>query len=109
MRLEAFRVQEYKRIKDTGWVSCRDLTVLVGKNEAGKSAILRALSKLNPSDGEKYDALREFPRRRFSDEFDEETEVARGRFRLNDVERAELAEITPLLRNVETVEISRCY
>ncbi len=41
MRLEAFRVQNYKRIADTGLVSCRDLTVFVGKNESGKSAIWR--------------------------------------------------------------------
>ena len=59
MRLTAFRVQNYKRIEDTGWIECRDLTVLVGKNEAGKSAILRGLSKLNPSDDEEYDA--QFP------------------------------------------------
>lgn len=49
MKLDAFRVQNYKRIADTGWVSARALTVLVGKNEAGKSAVLRGLSKLKPS------------------------------------------------------------
>src|SRR2546428_12272964 len=69
MRLEAFRVQNYKKIRDTGWVSCRDLTCFVGKNESGKSATFRALSKLNPSDGEKLDGLKEFPRRRYTDEF----------------------------------------
>ena len=36
MRLANFRVQNFKRIEDTGWIDCRDLTVLVGKNEAGK-------------------------------------------------------------------------
>jgi hypothetical protein len=70
--LEAFRVQNYKRVEDTGWIGCRDLTLLVGKNEDGKSAVLRALSKVKPSDGEQYDGLREFPRRRFTDEFDSE-------------------------------------
>ncbi len=43
MKLDAFRVQNYKRVEDTGWIGCRDLTVLVGKNEAGKSAVLRGL------------------------------------------------------------------
>jgi predicted ATPase len=50
MRLDAFRVQNYKKVRDTGWVTCRDLIVFVGKNEAGKSAVFRGLSKLNPSD-----------------------------------------------------------
>ncbi len=68
MRREAFRVENFKKVRDTGWVSCRDLLVFVGKKEAGKSAIFRGLSKLNPSDGEKYDALKEFPRRRYTDE-----------------------------------------
>ena len=111
MKLEAFRVQNYKRVADTDWVSCGDLTVLVGKNEAGKSAILRGLSKLNPSDGEKYDGLREFPRRRYTDEFDEDdpAEVASARFSLTDDERTELAEISPLVAEAKTVEITKNY
>jgi hypothetical protein len=109
MKLEAFRVQNYKRIEDTGWVSCRDLTVLVGKNEAGKSAILRGLSKLNPSDGEEYDGLREFPRRRFTDEYDESHEVASARFTLTESERAALVEISPLHAKTKTVTIGRRY
>ncbi|WP_409431023.1 AAA family ATPase [Mycobacterium sp. SMC-16] len=111
MKLEAFRVQNYKRVEDTDWVSCGDLTVLVGKNEAGKSAILRGLSKLNPSDGEKYDGLREFPRRRYTDEFDPDdpAEVASARFSLTDDERAELAEISPLIADAKTVVITKNY
>ncbi len=109
MRLEAFRVRNYKRIEDTGWVGVRDLTVLVGKNESGKSAVLRGLSKLRPSDGEGYDGLREFPRRRYSDEYDEDAVGASGRFSLNSADREALAEITPLLADVESVVISRKY
>lgn len=59
MKLEAFKVQNYKRIEDTGWVPAGDPTVLVGRNKAGKSANLRGVSKLNPSDGEKYDSLKQ--------------------------------------------------
>lgn len=103
LKLEAFRVQNYKRVEDTDWVSCGDLTLLVGKNEAGKSAILRGLSKLNPSDGEDYDGLREFPRRRYTDEFDEDSPAASGRFSLTEDERAELVEISPLLAGAKSV------
>jgi len=110
MRLESFRVQNYKKIADTGWVAVRDLTVLVGKNEAGKSAILRGLSKLNPSDGEAYDALKEFPRRRFSDEFEgKEWPVASGRFALDDAERAQVQSIAPPLKNTSHATITRYY
>jgi len=109
MKLEAFRVQNYKRVEDTDWVTCRNLTVLVGKNEAGKSAILRGLSKLNPSDGENYDALREFPRRRFTDEYKDSHQVASARFTLSPEEREALIDISPLHARTETVEISRRY
>ena len=109
MRLEEFRVQNYKRIEDTGWINCRDLTVLVGKNEAGKSALLRGLSKLNPSDGEKYDGLREFPRSRFSDEYDAADPVASAHFRLDTDEIEELEGITTLLSGVTHATVGRRY
>ena len=69
LKLTMFRVQNYKKINDTGWVGVGQMTAFVGKNEAGKSAVFRGLSKLNPSDGAKYDGLKEFPRRRYANEF----------------------------------------
>lgn len=109
MKIAAFRVQNYKRVEDTGWVSAHDLTVLVGKNEAGKSAILRGLSKINPSDGDEYDGLREFPRRRFSDEYDEGAPVASARFALSVEDVTALTEISPLLGKVKTATVTRYY
>ncbi len=41
MRVTAFRVQNYKKIRDTDWINAHELTAFVGKNEAGKSAIFR--------------------------------------------------------------------
>jgi hypothetical protein len=109
MRLANFRVQNFKRIEDTGWIDCRDLTVLVGKNEAGKSAVLRGLSKLNPSDGEEYDGLREFPRRRFSDEYNAAEVVASARYRLEAEEIEELKGISALLSGVTHAKVGRRY
>lgn len=44
MRLINFRIQNYKSIKNTSWCWLSyDLTMLAGKNESGKSAILEAL------------------------------------------------------------------
>jgi predicted ATPase len=110
VELEAFRVQNYKRIEDTGWINCRNLTVLVGKNEAGKSAVLRGLSKIKPSDGEGYDGLREFPRRRYTDEFDsQDWPVASARLKLDDDDRAELGADRGELTGVTVAEVTRHY
>ncbi|MEP7024649.1 MAG: AAA family ATPase [Actinomycetota bacterium] len=111
MDLEAFRVQNYKRIEDTGWITCRDLTVLVGKNEAGKSAVLRGLSKMKPSDEEEYDGLREFPRHRYTREFStRDWPVASVRLRVDGHDdHAQLTAIAPDLAGVTTAEVTRFY
>jgi predicted ATP-dependent endonuclease of OLD family len=44
VKLIKFRIQHYKSIKDSGYCSLADdLTILIGKNESGKTAILEAL------------------------------------------------------------------
>src|ERR1035437_2947359 len=110
MKLLKIRVQNYKKIRDTDWISCRDLTVFVGKNEAGKSALFRGLSKLNPSDGEKYDGLKEFPRRRYTDEFKtQDWPVASGLFKLSAQEQQELETRCPALKGANALECTRHY
>jgi hypothetical protein len=110
MQLEAFRIENYKKIRDTDWISCQTLTAFVGKNEAGKSATLRGLSKLNPSDGEKYDGLKEFPRRRYSDEFGLfDWPAASARFVLDEKEREAIGNLHVRLRVVKKVEVTRHY
>src|SRR5438445_12700622 len=103
MRMSKFRVQNYKKIEDTDWINSADITAFVGKNEAGKSAIFRGLSKLNPSDNEKYDGLKEFPRRRFATDFGrEDWPVASVEFRLSPEETTALKGISPLLANASS-------
>src|SRR5262249_8832418 len=76
----------------------------------GKSAVFRGLSKLNPSDNERYDALKEFPRRRYTDEYSSQAwPVASGRFVLDDEERQVLAQKCDLLKGVKKVEATRDY
>ena len=60
-----FRIQQYKRIEDTDWIDVGDVTSIVGKNEVGKTAIFRALSKLNPSDQEEFNRQSELPHRSY--------------------------------------------
>ena len=45
------------------------MTALVGRNEAGKTTVLKALHKLNPATPEPYDPQREFPRERYIRDF----------------------------------------
>ena len=43
MKLKSFRVTNFQSVFDSGPVDTGEITCLVGKNEAGKSAILKAL------------------------------------------------------------------
>jgi AAA ATPase domain/Overcoming lysogenization defect protein-like, TOPRIM domain len=105
-----FRVQNYKKVGDTDWVTCGDILTLVGKNESGKSSIFRGLSKLNPSDGEKYDGLKEFPRRRYTAEFKQQDwPVSSVEFELGKAEKDELVKIAPILKDVTYVTCTRHY
>ena len=58
------QVWKYKSIEDsTPVVIARDVTVLVGKNEAGKTAFLEALHKAMPLGSEKYEYVADYPRK----------------------------------------------
>ncbi len=48
MKLKWFRVQEFQSVKDSGIIKADEITCLVGKNEAGKTALLQALYRLHP-------------------------------------------------------------
>ena len=71
MKLTAtrFRVLNYRNIDDSGWIPLERVTAFVGRNEAGKTALLKALHKFNPASDESYNAQREFPRDRFTAEY----------------------------------------
>ena len=55
MKLAKVRITEFQSIQDSTEFEIGDVTCLVGKNEAGKTALLKALYRLNPiveSDGD---------------------------------------------------------
>lgn len=63
MRLAQFQVRKFRNIIDSGLINVEtDVTCLVGMNEAGKTAVLTALNRLNPSDGSKFEVQRDYPR-----------------------------------------------
>ena len=69
MQALAFRVQNYRNVEDSGWISLDRVTALVGRNESGKTTLLKALHKFNPATAEPYNGQRDFPRHRFTTEF----------------------------------------
>jgi energy-coupling factor transporter ATP-binding protein EcfA2 len=64
-----FRIQNYRNIDDSGWIELEQVTALVGRNESGKTALLKALHKFNPAVPQAYSAQKEFPRDRFTSDF----------------------------------------
>ena len=92
MRLVKARVRGYRSVIDSGWFDVENgKTILVGPNEAGKTAILQALQKLNPPEGiELFNPLRDYPRAKYDEEIgkggvDPKTyTVVEGHFSLED-------------------------
>jgi len=65
MKLEKVHVTNFRSVDDSEEFGVDPVTCLVGKNEAGKSAILLALAALNPhpSTPAAFDKERDYPRR----------------------------------------------
>ncbi|MBR3768809.1 MAG: AAA family ATPase [Clostridia bacterium] len=61
MKLEKYKVTNFRSVQDSGWIDCDDVTTLVGINESGKSNLLLALWKLNPAREGKIDILHDMP------------------------------------------------
>ena len=98
MRLTHVRVQNYRCVRDTDWFEVEHAkTILVGPNEAGKTAVLEALQRINPPAGVKgFDPLRDYPRRLYSTDIQSERRdpgevpVASARFALEPEDIARL-------------------
>lgn len=102
MRLAGARVQNYRSVKDSGWFEIEhDKTILVGPNEAGKTALLRAIEHVSPGPLVKpFDSLRDYPRSEYwriqSGEVDPaNVPVVTAEFTLSSDDRAAIAEISP--------------
>ncbi len=98
MKLIKVRVQNYRSVEDSETFEIGELTCLVGKNEAGKTAILSALRALRPSKSQDFeiDETIDYPRR-FSTRFDErhpsgEAEVIRTWWKLDAADIAAVEE-----------------
>lgn len=76
MKLDRFRVTNFRSIEDSGWIDCQDVTTLVGVNEAGKSNLIKALWKLKPVRDGKVDELHDMPTSKLSELRERASEIA---------------------------------
>lgn len=110
MRLEAFRVRNFRSVIDSGVVEVSKMTALLGRNESGKSNLLKGLETLNSSEGfKKMSPIKDFPRHWRLSDCKDETELIWTRWALTDNERNELTEMYPLAAGVSSVIVQRNY
>lgn len=114
MRVKRARVQNYRSVHDSRWFDVEpDKTVLVGPNEAGKTAVLRAAQKVAMPPGEEagLEPLRDYPRRRYHEITDGEVDpsdavVAEIEFELDDSDRSVVAEHAEFLGDAQVLRLT---
>lgn len=110
MRLQTFRIQNFRSINDSGLIDVADLTALLGRNESGKSNLLRGLETLNSSNGfGKILPIKDFPRHRRLTECTDATELVWTRWSLDDSDQKELTALLPRAAGITYVSIERPY
>ena len=99
MKAIRFRVQNFRNIDDSDWIELERITAFVGRNESGKTSLLKALHKCNSATPEPYDAQREFPRDRYTRDYvangsnGEGWPVCSVEFEIPEILRVEIAEL----------------
>lgn len=99
MKLETVHVTNFRSAEDSEEFGIGSVTCLVGKNEAGKSAILLALAALNPHNGTPaiFDKERDYPRRSLTqyaqNHTDEDAVAIKTKWRLSKTEMEKIASI----------------
>ena len=116
MRLKKIQVTNFRSVDDSGEFDVDPVTCLVGKNEAGKSAILLALAALNPNKATPVtlDKERDYPRRnlvRYTQiHGEEDAVVVRTIWQLDESEIQVIAEeVGEHALTSQLVEVSRRY
>src|SRR5687767_14094003 len=110
MRLASFQITNFRSINDSGSIDSTQLTAILGRNDSGKSNLLRALHSLNPAEGiTELSPIKDFPRHRRLEEGQADTPVIATRWALDEGEWAELAEMLPRAANVRHVTAGRGY
>jgi predicted ATP-dependent endonuclease of OLD family len=108
MKLERFKVTNFRSIVDSGWVSVSDIAVIVGKNESGKTSLLKALWKFNPFEAQPYSLDREWPRGNRKDRSPDKV-VIETEFEFDESEMGAIAKLHESPKEVSGVRIARDY
>jgi len=110
MKLSLFKVQNFRSIWNSGWVSCQDVTAIAGVNEAGKSNLLKALWKLKPAFRVDNKIVHsDLPRDKFDEimDSDELPVFITAKFKLETSDLSMLRKYFPNIKPFDTCLISR--
>jgi predicted ATP-dependent endonuclease of OLD family len=111
MRLKAFQVTNYKTVLDSGRVEIdSNVACLLGKNEAGKSAVMQALWKFNNVSGVNYDRLFDLPAEFYTRLRTADPKVVVLEFELDEQDKNDFLKEFPALSNAPSrVKIHSTY
>jgi predicted ATP-dependent endonuclease of OLD family len=115
MKLLSVRVENYRSIEDSEEFTCDEITALVGKNESGKTNILKALYKFNPLPAQdlkeiSFDKTADYPRRylaEYDERHDGEANVVSTKWLIEDKDKQKIPYLNFLKSN--EVSISKGY
>jgi len=109
MDIQKFRIRKYRNIEDSKEIRLLgNLTCIVGKNQSGKTALLRALHKFNPLVIDPYDMRSEWPRGQRTARNPKQI-VCEVCFKLSSEEKKGLEEITDKPMTTDNVLITKDY
>ena len=108
MKLIGFRICMYRSVLDSGWIDIDQMAVLVGKNESGKTTLLKAIHKFNPFNPEPYSMDRDWPRGRRRERSDTQI-VCTCKFEPTPEELTALAKITDKEIGTPTLQVTKDY
>ena len=116
MKLISARVTNFRCVEDSEEFGLDQVTCLVGKNESGKTSLLKALYGINPwtSSDRGFDKERDYPRRYLLDyeqrHDGEEAEIVVVRWKLDQDDKAALDEIFgETARHIDEFTTTRRY
>lgn len=112
MKLTAFRVTNYRSVKDSGWIDTAEITSLIGTNESGKTNLLMPLWKLNPAKEGEIKLLSDAPRKDYNAyrQMENKPVFIQARFALSDSLASSIATKTgKTADDVRLVEVSRDF
>lgn len=112
MQLTAFRVTNFRSVRDSGWIDASEITALIGTNESGKTNLLLPLWKLNPAKEGEIKLLADAPRKDYNAYrvMEKKPVFIRARFVLAEALAAKVAALTSKTADeVRVVEVGRDF